>query len=282
MVSFMKIFKMNGLGNSFAIFDARQRAALNLSPSQARAIADPIDGIGCDQVIVMEPSPLGAARMRIWNADGGEVAACGNATRCVAWLLMEEDGGLATRIETDAGVLEAERRGPQEICVDMGPPGLSWSQIPLSEPRDTRSLDIMLGDVAAPLAANPAAVSMGNPHCVFFVEGVERFPVERLGRMMERHPLFPERVNVGFAEVQSDTRLRLRVWERGAGLTKACGTGACAALVAAARRGLSARSAQVMLDGGALTIDWSERDNRVRMTGPVELEFATDMTRETA
>ncbi len=273
---------MNGLGNSFAIFDARRRAALNLSPAQARAIADPVDGIGCDQVIVMEASPLGAARMRIWNADGGEVAACGNAARCVAWLLMEETDALAIRIETDAGVLEAERRGPREVCVDMGPPGLSWSQIPLAEPRDTRTLDILLGDVAAPLAADPGAVSMGNPHCVFFVDGVERFPVERLGRMMERHPLFPERVNVGFAEIQSATRLRVRVWERGAGLTKACGTGACAAVVAAARRGLCARSVEVVLDGGVLAIDWSERDNRVRMTGPVELEFATDMTRETA
>ncbi len=273
----MRIYKMNGLGNSFAVFDARDRGALNLSAAQVKAIADPQQGLGCDQVIVLEPSIRGAAFMRIWNADGGEVAACGNATRCVAWLIMQELGALDTAIETGAGILSAEMRSPREVCVDMGSPLLRWEEIPLAERQDTRKLDLAFGDVDAPLISAPGAVNMGNPHCVFFVEDVEGLAVDRLGPLVERHPLFPQRVNAGFAQIIARDHIRLRVWERGAGLTLACGTGACAALVAAYRRGLADRAARVTLDGGDLDITWRGADDHVLMTGPITLEYATEL-----
>jgi diaminopimelate epimerase len=262
----MRYFKMNGCGNDFVIIDARSRGSLPLSPAQARAIADRKTGIGCDQVIAVERSIRGDAFMRIWNADGGEVDACGNATRCVGWLLLEEGGGAHRRIETSAGLLYAER-SPGGIRVDMGSPLLRWEEIPLARAMATDRLDFELGGLHG-----PGAVNMGNPHVVFFVDDVERTPVEVLGPLGERDPLFPLGANVGFAQVLGRDHIRLRVWERGAGLTKACGTGACAAIVAGHRQGRLDRQVNVTVDGGLLEIDWREGDDRVVMTGPVELE----------
>jgi diaminopimelate epimerase len=278
----MKLFKMNGLGNSFAIFDARDRGGLSLSVEQARAIADPRAGVGCDQVIAIEKSIRGDAFMRIWNADGSEVAACGNATRCVGWLLLNETGLDSVTIETLAGRLKAERRGHDTVSVDMGSPLLKWEEIPIAKPMDTRRLDLTIGALDAPVLHSPGAVNMGNPHCVFFVEDVAAVPVERLGPMIENHSLFPERTNVGFAEIRARDMIRFRVWERGVGVTRACGTGACAAVVAATRRGLVDRHAIVKLDGGDLIVEWRESDDHVLMTGPIELEFEADMDAQRA
>lgn len=278
----MRVYKMNGLGNSFAIFDARRRGSLTLSSEQIQALADPDRGIGCDQVIAIEPSIRGDAFMRIWNADGSEVAACGNATRCVAWLLMEEMLRGELKIETKAGLLAAERRARMEVCVDLGSPLLRWEEVPLAHRHDTRRIDMRFGDINDPLLADPGAVNMGNPHVVFFVDDLEAMPIARLGPLVENHPLFPQRVNVGFAQILSPDHIRLNVWERGAGLTKACGTGACAALVAAARRDLCGRTALVSLPGGDLVIEWRGSDDHVLMTGPVELEYAAALDAEIA
>jgi diaminopimelate epimerase len=260
--------KMNGAGNDFVVVEARSQPFAP-QPAQVRAIADRAGPSGCDQLIAIEPSARADAFMRIWNSGGGQVDACGNATRCVGWLLLEEGKTDHATLETNAGLIEVERAGDLQVRVDMGPPGLEWFQIPLSMPMDTVSLDLF----AEPDLANPGAVSMGNPHVVFFVTDVENFPVEHTGSRIEHHKLFPEAVNVGFAEIKARDRIRLRVWERGAGLTKACGTGACAALVAAHRRGLTDRKATVEMDGGDLIIEWRESDGHVLMTGPVAFEF---------
>jgi len=273
----MKFFKMNGLGNAFAIFDARTRGGLALSEAQARAIADPAQGVGCDQIIAIEQSIRGDAFMRIWNADGSQVSACGNASRCVGWLLMEESGADTVTIETDAGRLTAHMRGPKNVCVDMGSPLLKWEEIPLAERMDTRRIDVKVGPIDDPIMHTPGAVNMGNPHCVFFVEDVDAIAVDRIGPMLENHPLFPKRANIGFAQIRRPDSIRLRVWERGVGLTRACGTGACAAVVAATRRGLCNRFAVVSLDGGDLFVEWRETDDHVLMTGPIELEYEAEM-----
>lgn len=273
----MRLYKMNGLGNAFAVFDARDRGALTLSPEQVRAIADPEDGVGCDQVIAVETSIRGDAFMRIWNADGGEVNACGNASRCVGWLLMEESGASSANIETGAGLLKAQRRAGDMVTVDMGSPLLKWEEIPLAERMDTRRLDVKVGPIDNPILHSPGAVNMGNPHCVFFVDDVDALMVEKIGPMIENHMLFPERANVGFAQITAHDAIRLRVWERGAGLTLACGTGACAAVVAASRRAGQPGRADVTLDGGVLLIEWRESDDRVLMTGPVTLEYEADL-----
>ena len=268
----MRYFKMNGAGNDFVIIDARSRGALPLSAAQAKAIADRNTGVGCDQVIAIERSIRGDAFMRIWNQDGGQVSACGNATRCVAWMLMEEGGANSRRIETDAGMLYTERAGSGLITVDMGSPLLRWEEIPIARAMDTVRLEYSIDGLS-----EPGAVNMGNPHTVFFVEDVNAVPIEALGPRIEHDPLFPERVNAGFAEVRSPEQIRLRVWERGAGLTKACGTGACAAAVAAHRQGRAGRNVEIIADGGSLQIEWRAGDDRVLMTGPVELEGTGDL-----
>lgn len=258
--------KMNGLGNDFVVVEARE-TPFHPDGAQARAIADRESGVGCDQLIAIEPSQNADAFMRIWNADGGEVDACGNATRCVGWLVMQETGKDEAVIETKVGLLTARRAGEGAISVDMGEPRLGWREIPLAREMDTVTLDYAIDGLR-----EPGAVSMGNPHVVFFVDELDEATIRRLGPVIEHDPLFPEKVNVGFACVRAPARVRLRVWERGAGLTRACGTGACAALVAAARRGLTARKATLELDGGELTIEWRD-DNHVIMTGPVAVEF---------
>ena len=261
--------KMHGLGNDFVVIDARAQP-LALDEALARRIADRRTGIGCDQLIVIEPAKasLADAFMRIRNADGGEVEACGNATRCVASLLMAEKNRDHVVIETVVGLLDAEAAGSGRIAVDMGEAKLDWRDIPLSEPRDTLHLGISLGQLA-----DPVGVSMGNPHAVFFVPDAEAVDIAALGPPLEKHKLFPARCNIEVAQVLSPTRIRMRVWERGAGITRACGTGACAAVVAAARRGFTAREADVVLDGGTLKIDWRQ-DGHVIMTGPVSVSFS--------
>jgi diaminopimelate epimerase len=261
--------KMHGCGNDFVVFDER-RGALGLGPARAAAIADRRTGVGCDQFIVIEQPPPGSAAdafMRIRNPDGGEAGACGNATRCVASLLHAETGRRALAIETVAGLLPAEVLEDGRVAVDMGPARLDWRDVPLAVPQDTLHLDLAEGPVA-----DPAALSMGNPHATFFVHDVASVPTERLGPLLEHAPLFPERANIGFAQVLSAERIRVRVWERTAGLTRACGSGACAALVNAARRGLTGRHATVVVDGGELEIEW-RADGHVLMTGPAAVAF---------
>jgi len=265
--------KMNGLGNDFVVVEARE-APFRPTADQVRAIADRKAGIGCDQLIAIEPPPNPAggadAFMRIWNADGGEVEACGNAARCVAWLLSEGAGDQPARIDSLGGLLVGERVGPGRVRMDMGVPRLGWKDIPLSREMDTAALDF---DAGEPGLGRPGAVNVGNPHCVFFVDDAEAVEVERIGARIEHDPLFPARTNVEFAQVRDRGRVRMRVWERGVGVTRACGTGACATAVAAARRGLTGRKVVVELDGGELEIEWREADGHLQMTGPIEVEF---------
>jgi diaminopimelate epimerase len=262
--------KMNGLGNDFVVVEARDQTFAP-SAEQVRAWADRDGGIGFDQLIAIEPSDKADCFMRVWNADGGEVETCGNALRCIGWLLMEAGGRDTASIDTLGGLNQASRAGERRVSIDMGEPGLDWTDIPLAEQMDTRGIELQVGPIDAPLFHTPGAVSMGNPHVVFFVPDADAVAVREVGSLVEHHPMFPEGVNVGFAEPRGD-EIRLRVWERGAGLTKACGTGACAALVACNRRGLSPRKATMLLDGGALEVEWRETDNHVVMTGPLEIE----------
>lgn len=263
--------KMQGLGNDFVIFDGR-RETLVLSAEQARAVADRRYGVGCDQVITLQPSSRADCFMRIQNADGGEVGACGNVTRCVAKLLMQESGGSAARIETAFDVLEAVAGKDGLIAVDMGAPRLDWREIPLAREMDTLTLDLRARLKDGRVLERPAAVNIGNPHAIFFVADAAAVDPADAGPALERDPLFPERANISFASVAADGAIRLRVWERGAGVTEACGSAACATLVAAHRRGLTGRKARIVLDGGALLVEW--RDNgRVVMTGPGEAVF---------
>ena len=259
---------MHGLGNDFVIVDAR-RCGFAPGADQVRAIAHRRTGIGCDQLIVLRAPADGSAdaAIAIHNADGGEVEACGNATRCVAWMAMEEAGRDTARLETAAGTLAARRAGPLSVTVDMGEPRFDWRDIPLVSAEDTLHLPLSRGPLA-----DPVAVNMGNPHAVFFVDDADSVDLGALGPLLEHDPMFPERANIGVAEPRGEDRMRLRVWERGAGLTMACGTGACAALVAANRRGLMDRRATMELDGGPLEIAWGE-DGRVTMTGPVAVSF---------
>lgn len=268
-----RFVKMHGCGNDFVVFDERA-GTLGLTAARAAAIADRRTGVGCDQFISIEASPVGCnadAFMRIRNPDGEEAGACGNATRCVVDLLARETGRRVQVIRTVAGDLPSEVLADGRVRVDMGVARLDWADIPLARPMDTLHVDLALGSVA-----DPSAVSMGNPHATFFVEDVARVPVADLGPALEYDSLFPERANIGFAQVLAPDRIRLRVWERGAGLTLACGSGACAALVNAHRRGLVGRRAAVVVDGGELEIAWRD-DGHVLMTGPVATAFVGDI-----
>ncbi|CAN5321633.1 diaminopimelate epimerase [soil metagenome] len=271
----MPFVKMNGAGNDFVVVNALERP---FAPTgdQVRALGDRATGEGFDQLIAIEPSrpelPTADAFMRVWNNDGAVVETCGNALRCVGWMLMQASGKDSVLIDTAGGPATATREGDLQVRVDMGAPRLDWTQVPLAEAMDTRGIELQVGPIDAPLLHTPGAVSMGNPHVVFFTDRQDDGFVTGSGSLIEHHPLFPEGVNVGFAHVLGPDRIRMRVWERGAGLTKACGTGACAALVATARRGLTGRKATVIVDGGELTIDWDEATGHVFMTGPVEIE----------
>lgn len=274
----MKFLIMNGAGNRFAIFDARSNPDFALSDEQVRAISEPgspaMGQLGADQLIILRRPKTEKADifMEIRNQKGFEVDACGNATRCAAWLYMEETGEDRAVVQTNDADLICSRTGPLSVAVDMGEPKLDWSQIPLKEPMHTHHVDVKIGPIDAPALSNPGAVNMGNPHIVFFVEEFETVKPHLAGPMLEFHPLFPEQTNVGFARVDGPDRIRLKVWERGVGMTQACGTGACAAVVAAHRQKRAGRDVQVEVDGGTLHIQWRESDGHVIMSGPVELE----------
>jgi diaminopimelate epimerase len=261
-------FKMHGLGNDFVVLDFR-RGVIALDAAAVRRLADRRTGVGCDQVILLEPPlhPGAQTRMRIRNADGSEAEACGNATRCVADLVCRETEADRVRIETTAGILEAEALSNGWFAVDMGPVRTSWHEIPLARQMDTERVDLAAGPLKEPVCTN-----IGNPHATFFVDDLETVDLTAYGPVLEHDPLFPERANIGVAEIRSPIAIRLRVWERGAGITPACGSGACAALVAAHRRGLAERRAAVELDGGTLDIAW-RGDGHIVMTGPAALSF---------
>lgn len=266
--------KMNGLGNDFVIIDQRGgREAL--SEALIRHIADRGEGVGCDQLIIMEPSDKADLFMRIYNPDASEAGACGNATRCVADIFMREQGRDRCTVETISGLLPCERAGDL-IRVDMGAPLKIDADLPspLASLRFASPLPLTGGGIKG---GGPVAVNMGNPHCVFFVEDVDAVPLSEIGPEIEHHEYFPDKTNVEFVQVLSPEKLRMRVWERGAGVTQACGSGACAALVAAVTRDLSDRKAEIILGGGSLFVEWRESDAHVLMTGPVAFEFEGEL-----
>ena len=291
----MRFIKMHGLGNDFVILDLRE-SSIPVGRAKIAEIANRKTGIGCDQVILLQPkkNPEAALFMAIYNQDGSEAEACGNATRCVASLIMGETGKDMIVIETVAGNLPCWREPDGRITADMGEPKFGWKDIPVSHECDTLNLplyldlnpspdladaqspspsgrggrapDLIRGERGKGVRSQPVGVNVGNPHAVFFVKDVEKLDVQKIGPGLENHELFPRKVNVEFVEVRSPTELRMRVWERNAGETHACGSGACATLVAAVRRGLAERKADIVLDGGTLSIHWRD-DNRVLMTG---------------
>ena len=269
---------MNGAGNRFAVFDARHAPNFVIGEEKVKTICAPGSSVmgdkGADQLIIMRaPKSAGAdVFMEIWNQQGFQVDACGNATRCIAWLHMRDTDTSSMVLETNDGLLLCAAAGDHQISVDMGPPKLDWQQIPLKEVMHTHHVDVKVGPIDDPILHNPGAVNMGNPHCVFFVDDFEKAKPDKVGPMIEYHPLFPEQANVGFAIIQSKDKIRLKVWERGVGMTLACGTGACAAVVAAVRQKRTDRKVEVEVDGGMLVIEWRESDDHVIMTGPVELE----------
>ena len=274
----MNFLIMNGAGNRFAVFDARDNPDFALSDSQTIEICEPgsptMGPKGADQLIIMRKPKSSEADvfMEIRNQKGFEVDACGNATRCIAWVFMREAETQKCVVETNDALLRCNLMDTFQVAVDMGPPKLDWQQIPLEEAMHTHHIDVKIGPIDDPILHNPGAVSMGNPHCVFFVENFTDAKPESIGPMVEFHPLFPEQANVGFAKVESPDKIRLKVWERGVGMTLACGTGACAAVVAAHRQKRTNRQVEVIVDGGVLNIHWRESDDHVIMTGPVALE----------
>ncbi len=267
------VTKMNGIGNAILVLDLRGTSIL-VDAAIARALHR-TPRLAYDQLMVLSaPRSAGTeAFVTIFNNDGSEAGACGNGTRCVAWVLNRQGAAARLNVETKAATIACKRLGATRFSVDMGPPRLAWHEIPLAEPfADTRGIELQIGPIDAPVLHTPAVVSMGNPHAVFFVSDVDAHDLARFGPLLENHPIFPEGANISIAEVVADDHLRLRVWERAAGLTLACGSAACAALVAAARRGLTGRAARVALPGGDLDITWGD-DDHVIMAGAVEFEF---------
>jgi diaminopimelate epimerase len=271
-----KFLKMHGLGNDFVVFDARV-TPLVLDGAAVRALASRKRGIGCDQLIVIEKAEKDDAFMRIYNADGGEVEACGNAARCIGSLLLEETGKGEVRIDSKGGMLACTRGSDGLVTVDYGVPSVDWREIPMAQAVDTLSFALPVENFADGALSNVSAVATGNPHLVLFVDNADEAPVDTLGPAIENHAWFPKRTNVEFVERLADNRLRMRVWERGVGVTDACGTGACASVVAAARRGLTGRQVTVELDGGTLDIEWRESDGHVLMTGPATLSYSGEV-----
>ncbi len=260
--------KMHGLGNDFVVLDARKQK-LDLTVKQRQRLADRHMGVGFDQMVTLE-NPVSAGAdvfMRLHNADGSEARACGNATRCIAARIMGEKGDNNVVIETVTGLLSAEEIGGGHIAVDMGMANLDWQDIPVAAACDTLHMPVALGPVS-----DPVGVNVGSSHAVFFVDDVNAIDLPVIGPQLENHPFFPNRANIEFAQIIGPDRIRMRVWERGAGITLACGSGACGTLVAAARRGLTSRKGEVVLDGGTLTIEWLE-NGHVRMTGPWTLSY---------
>ena len=265
--------KMNGLGNDFVVLDGRERA-ISMDEAKARAIADRKTGIGCDQVIVLQKSDVADVRMLVWNKSGGQVESCGNASRCIADLLFDEKNATSTTIDTLGGFLVARKAGDRLVTVDNGVPKFDWKDIPLSEPfHDTRHIELQVGPIDHPLIHSPSVVNVGNPHCIFWVDDLEVVDLSKVGPMLEHHHLFPQRANISLARVDARDHVTLKVWERGAGLTKACGTAACATMAAGARIKIIERKCRITLPGGDLFMEWRESDDHVLMTGPVAYEF---------
>lgn len=267
--------KMNGLGNEIVVVDMRANPAA-ISPAEARAVARP-EGAPYDQMMVLYPPRADGidASLRIYNNDGSEAGACGNGMRCVAELLFAETGKDTLTFETRAGLLNCWKgESPRVSTVDMGPPRFAWNEIPLAEPfADTRAIELQIGPIDKPVLHTPSVVNMGNPHAIFWVEDVAAYDLARIGPLLEHHPIFPDRANISLCAVKSRQHIVVRTWERGAGLTRACGSAACAAAVAAARIGRTGRRVTVTLPGGDLVIEWRETDDHVLMTGPVEFEY---------
>jgi diaminopimelate epimerase len=267
--------KMNGIGNEIVVVDLRQDAAkgTKIEPEEARAAAKPVP---YDQLMALYPprTPGTDAFIRIYNNDGSEAGACGNGMRCVADIVAKQSGKKALTFETTAGILNCWKGDDGLFTVDMGAPRFKWNEIPLAEEiRDTRNIELQIGPIDKPVLHTPSVVSMGNPHAIFWVDDVEAYDLHRFGPLLENHPMFPERANITLAHIVSRDAMVIRTWERGAGLTKACGSAACAAAVAAARLKRTNRKVKVTLPGGELTIDWRESDDHVLMTGPIAFEF---------
>ncbi len=272
MTTALPFRKMNGLGNEIVVVDLRGTSRV-LSAGEARAIARR-PGSHFDQMMVLhDPKTAGTeAYVRIYNTDGSAAEACGNGMRCVGWTVAQQIARTALNFETVAGVLDVQVEGIDRITVDMGRPRFGWQDIPLAEAfHDTRAIELQIGPIDKPLLHSPSVANIGNPHAVFWVDDVNAFDLARFGPMLENHPMFPERANISLAKVTSPGAITLRTWERGAGLTRACGSAACAATVCAARKGLTGRKVVVTLPGGDLEIEW-RTDDRIFMTGPVEFE----------
>jgi diaminopimelate epimerase len=241
---------------------------------KARAIADRKTGIGCDQLILLEKSDIADVRMLVWNNGGGQVESCGNASRCIADMLFDEKKTTSATIDTLGGFLLARKAGDRLVMVDNGVPRFDWKDIPLSEPfHDTRHIELQVGPIDHPLIHSPSVVNVGNPHCIFWVDDLDVVDLSKVGPMLEHHHLFPQRANISLARVDSRDHITLKVWERGAGLTKACGTAACAVMAAGARIKIIDRKCRITLPGGDLMMEWRESDDHVLMTGPVAYEF---------
>jgi diaminopimelate epimerase len=267
--------KMNGIGNEIVVVDLRDKPG-TVTADEARAVASP-KGVAYDQLMVLQPPRLDGteAFIRIYNNDGSEAAACGNGMRCVARRVFEASGRSAVTFETRAGLLNCWQGPSSDLyTVDMGPPKFGWQDIPLAEEfRDTRGIELQIGPIDAPILHTPSVVSMGNPHAIFWVDDVQAYDLARFGPLLENHPIFPERANITLAHIVDRDHITIRTWERGAGLTKACGSAACATAVAAARLKRANRMVQITLPGGDLAIEWRDRDDHVLMTGPATFEY---------
>lgn len=267
--------KMNGLGNEILVLDLR-KDPVAVQPEEARALARP-EAVPFDQIMALYPpkTPGTDAFVRIYNNDGSESGACGNGMRCIAALLARENGKEVVNFETTAGLSSCRiEPQPNSITVDMGKPRFGWQEIPLAEEfRDTRHIELQVGPIDKPVLHSPSVVNVGNPHAIFWVDNVDAYDLARFGPLLENHPIFPERANISLCQVAARDHLIVRTWERGAGLTRACGSAACAAAVGAARLKLAGRKVRVTLPGGDLLVEWRETDDHILMTGPVEFEF---------
>lgn len=268
--------KMNGLGNEILVLDLRTDPVA-VKPEEARALAR-ADALPYDQIMALYPAktPGTDAFVRIYNNDGSESGACGNGMRCIAEIVASENGKRVINFETSAGLSSCKIEDqPHTVTVDMGKPRFDWQEIPLAEEfRDTRAIELQIGPIDAPVLHSPSAVNVGNPHAIFWVDDVNAYDLARLGPLLENHPIFPERANISLCRIAERDHLIVRTWERGAGLTRACGSAACAAAVAAARLKRADRRVRVTLPGGDLFVEWRERDDHLLMTGPVETEFS--------
>jgi diaminopimelate epimerase len=266
--------KMSGIGNEIVIVDMRVGGGV-IEPAEARAVGRP-EGVPYDQLMALYAprTPGTDAFIRIYNNDGSEAGACGNGMRCVADVVSRENGKADLTFETKAGILNCRKGVDGLFTVDMGPPRFKWNEIPLAEEfRDTRAIELQIGPIDKPMLHSPSVVSMGNPHAIFWVDDVKVYDLARLGPLLENHPIFPERANITLAQIVARDHIIIRTWERGAGLTKACGSAACAAAAAAARLRRTDRKVKVSLPGGELKIEWRQKDDHILMTGPVEFEF---------